>query len=125
MLYRIALAARRRPRVEHALDRWRTSRGEPAKRSESEWLTEFVAPGGSFVDIGGMWGIDGEVAVRAAELGDTPVSLVDFFATEAFHEKCRTRGVDVEFIAGPGDDPENIKRLGPKGLQRTVFGEAD
>ena len=112
MLYRAMLAARRHPRVERYVARYERLRGRPSIRPESEWLEEFVVPGKSFADIGGMWGINGEVAVRAAELGASPVTLVDFWSSEEFEQKQKDRGVEVGFIQGAGDDPKNVAALG-------------
>ena len=110
--YRMMLAARQHPRVEHALARWRRLRGEPPVRSEEDWLASFVRPGVSFVDVGGMWGINGEIAIRAAELGASPVSLVDFYATTEFDEKCRLRAPSVHFVQGLIEDAATVASVG-------------
>jgi hypothetical protein len=110
--YKSMLRARQHPRVERALDAWRRWRGEPAVRPESEWLAEFVAAGNSFVDIGGMWGMDGEIAVRAAELGASPVTVVDAFSTEAFEAKRQARAPHLRFLAGLLGDPDLVRELG-------------
>ncbi|MGH9187245.1 MAG: class I SAM-dependent methyltransferase [Acidimicrobiales bacterium] len=110
--YRAMLAARRSPRVERALGKWRRLRGEPPIRSVDAWLDDFVVPGKGFADIGGMWGVDGEVAVQAAERGAEPVTIVDFFESEAFCAKVRTRSPAVRFVQGSVEDPVNIRTLG-------------
>src|ERR1051326_2365753 len=40
-------------------------------------LVERLAPGKTFADIGGMWGIDGDVAFAAERAGATDVLLCD------------------------------------------------
>lgn len=107
------LRARAHPRVERLVGRVDRARGRPAVRSEREWLERFVVPGRSFADVGGMWGIHGEIAVSAAELGACPVSLVDFFATEEFERKRADRAPDVRVVFGSADDPRVVEELGP------------
>src|SRR5713101_4388096 len=106
------LTARRYPRVERALGAWSRWRGEPPIQSEAEWLAGFVAPDKSFVDIGGMWGIDGEVAVRAVELGARPATIVDAFSSDAFEEKRRARAPHLRFLPRLLGDPTLVHELG-------------
>lgn len=71
------------------------------------------APGRSFVDIGCMWGVNGEYAFIAEEAGATAVKGVDVFGpTPEFEEKKRARGSNVEFILGDATHPDTIGRVG-------------
>jgi hypothetical protein len=71
------------------------------------------APGGSFADIGCMWGVNGAHAFIAEECGATAVKAVDVFGPtpefEAEHARRRSR---VEFILGDALDPATLARIG-------------
>lgn len=79
-------------------------------------IAEYIrayAPGCSFVDIGCMWGVNGEHAFLAEESGATVVKAVDVFGpTPEFNEKKKARNSAVEFILGDGSHPETIARVG-------------
>ena len=71
------------------------------------------APGRSFVDIGCMWGVNGEYAFIAEEAGATEVKGVDVFGpTPEFEEKKRVRGSNVEFILGDATQSNTIEQVG-------------
>src|SRR5215471_15015722 len=62
--------------------------------------------GKSFVDIGCMWGVDGEYSFVAEQSGARPVIGVDVIApTAEFERKRRERASKVEFIQGDGVSP--------------------
>lgn len=78
-----------------------------------EFIRNYVFPGASFVDIGCMWGVNGEYAFIAEESGASIVKGVDVFGpTPEFETKKRERNSNVEFILGDGGDPETIARVG-------------
>jgi hypothetical protein len=71
------------------------------------------APGRTFVDIGCMWGVNGEFAFIAEEAGATEVKGVDVFGpTPEFEEKKRQRGSNVKFILGDATHPDTIALVG-------------
>ena len=79
-------------------------------------LTEYVrrfAPGNSFVDIGCMWGVNGDYSFLAEEAGATSVKGVDVFGpTPEFEAKRQQRKSAVEFVLGDSTQPETIARIG-------------
>jgi hypothetical protein len=93
---------------------WRAWRGE--KVGNYEHLPEYIrqyAPGHSFVDIGGMWGVNGEHAFLAEEAGATRVKTVDVFGpTPEFEAKKQQRESSVEFILGDATDPKVLTQIG-------------
>jgi len=56
-------------------------------------MIERLAPGSSFLDLGGMWGVDGDVAFAAERAGASRVVLFDGMdPTEPFQAKHRDAG---------------------------------
>lgn len=93
---------------------WRARRGDNIGdyRRLPEYIRQY-APGHSFVDIGAMWGVNGEYAFIAEEAGAAPVKAVDVFGpTPEFEAKKRTRNASVEFILGDAGHPDTIARVG-------------
>jgi len=94
--------------------KWRAIRGDHV--GDYGRLPEFIrnyAPGNSFVDIGCMWGVNGEYAFIAEEAGATEVIAVDVFGpTPEFEEKKIARNSSVEFILGDASHPDTIERIG-------------
>jgi hypothetical protein len=93
---------------------WRAWRGDAV--GDYKRLPEYIrqyAPGHSFVDIGCMWGVNGEYAFIAEEAGATPVKCVDVFGpTPEFEAKKAACKSQVEFILGDITQPETIGRVG-------------
>jgi SAM-dependent methyltransferase len=93
---------------------WRAWRGDHV--GEYSHLTEYIrnyAPGRSFVDIGCMWGVNGEYAFIAEEAGATSVKGVDVFGpTPEFEAKKQARNSNIEFILGDAGHPDTIARVG-------------
>ena len=79
-------------------------------------LADYVrrfAPGNSFVDIGCMWGVNGDFSFLAEEAGASAVKGVDVFGpTPEFEAKRRERKSAVEFVLGDCTQPETIARVG-------------
>jgi hypothetical protein len=76
-------------------------------------LVRELAPGRSFVDIGCMWGVNGEYAFLAEEAGATEVTRVDVFGlTPEFETTRRERGFRVWFLLGDADSPRPWVRSG-------------
>jgi len=76
-------------------------------------MIERLAPGSSFLDLGGMWGVDGDVAFAAERAGASRVVLFDGMdPTEPFQAKHRDAGSQVAYVQGDLHDPEDVQRLG-------------
>ena len=80
---------RRRVRRRHAQD---------LTEQRSRFIGEH-APGRSFADIGGMFGIDGEIALQAKEAGAAAVTLFDAGEpTPRFLERSRERSAEIRWV---------------------------
>ena len=79
-------------------------------------LPEFIAnnaPSKSFVDVGCMWGVDGEYAFLAEAAGATKVLGVDLFGpTPEFTRKHTERKSSVEFVLGDISRAETLRQIG-------------
>ncbi len=93
---------------------WRAWRGDDVGNYHR--LPEYIrryAPGRSFVDIGCMWGVNGDYAFMAEEAGATMVKGVDVFGpTPEFEAKKQARNSAVEFILGDASHPATIAHVG-------------
>jgi hypothetical protein len=63
------------------------------------------APGRSFIDVGGMWSINGRDSFVAEDSGATAITLLDEYRTDEFDEQVRQRGSNVRFVRGDLHDP--------------------
>lgn len=114
MLYKTKVRLLKHPRINRAWRSWRAGRGHDVGdyKRLPDYIREY-APGRSFVDVGCMWGVNGEYAFVAEEAGATHVKGVDVFGpTPEFEEKKKTRNSSVEFILGDATDPAVIDRVG-------------
>jgi hypothetical protein len=69
-------------------------------------LVRRLAPGRSFADIGGMWGIHGQIAFLAEEAGADPVVLLDAMEPgERYRSEHARRSSAVRFVRADLDDP--------------------
>jgi hypothetical protein len=113
--YRLKIRFLKSPRGRLLWQRWRAWRGDSI--GNYAYLPNYIrgyAPGKSFVDIGCMWGVDGEYAFLAEEMGATRVKGVDVFGpSPEFERKRRARGSAVEFILGDATHPRTIAAVGP------------
>jgi SAM-dependent methyltransferase len=76
-------------------------------------LIRQLAPGRSFIDIGGMWSVHGDVAFWAEEAGATDVVLCDGMdPTEEFSAKHAERDSNVRYVQRDLHDTEGIEALG-------------
>jgi 2-polyprenyl-3-methyl-5-hydroxy-6-metoxy-1,4-benzoquinol methylase len=94
--------------------RWRARRGDVvgSYADLGDYVRRF-APGHSFVDIGCMWGVNGELAFLAEESGASAVKGVDVFGpTPEFEQKRHDRNSAVEFVLGDCTHPDTIRRIG-------------
>ena len=119
--YRLKVRLLRTPRGSLL---WRRARAEVRRRlgrgarvgsyADLPALIREHAPGKGFVDVGCMWGVDGEYAFLAEDAGAREVKGVDVFGpTPAFEAEHRERGSAVEFVLGDAGDPATIARVGP------------
>jgi hypothetical protein len=95
---------------------WRRRLGGTADVGNYNRLYEYVGNyvhGRSFVDVGCMWGVNGDHAFAAEEAGATSVKGVDVFGpTPEFEDKRRSRNSSVEFILGDVGQPDTLARVG-------------
>jgi SAM-dependent methyltransferase len=94
--------------------RRRVSRNS-AERDQSRRaaLIERIAPGRSFLDMGGMWAVDGEYAFVAERAGASSVVLCDGMdPTEEFERKRKAAASRVRFVQGDLHDPGTVEQLG-------------
>lgn len=113
-LYRLKLTLLKNPRINTLWRHWMVRRGHHV--GNYNHLPDLIrqhAPGHSFVDIGCMWGVNGEHTFTAEEAGATTVKGVDVFGpTPEFDAMKKARGSAVEFILGDASQPETLDRIG-------------
>jgi SAM-dependent methyltransferase len=114
MLYRWKVRLLKRPRLNLLWRRWRAKQGDIL--GSYDRLPEFIrnhAPGRSFVDVGCMWGVNGEYAFLAEAAGATAVKAVDVFGpTPEFEQKRTERRSRVEFVLGDITRLETLDAIG-------------
>lgn len=93
---------------------WQGQLGHPVGNySDLHRYIKNYAPGHSFVDIGCMWGVNGDYAFLAEEVGATMVNGVDVFGpTPEFELRKKDRNSAVEFILGDIGHPSTIAKVG-------------
>jgi SAM-dependent methyltransferase len=93
---------------------WQNFRGRPiGNYSHLPDLIRQHVDGKTFVDIGCMWGVNGDYAFHAEQCGATEVKGVDVFGpTPEFVEKKAKLGSDVEFILGDASHPAILEQIG-------------
>ena len=114
MLYRWKVRFLKVPPLNVLWRRWRASRREAVGNyADLPELIRQRVRGKSFVDIGCMWGVNGEYTFVAAEAGATRAVGVDVFGpTPEFEEKRAARAPHVEFVLGDISRPETFSRVG-------------
>lgn len=85
-------------------------RGAPEPRRE-RFVRESAAHK-SFVDVGGLYRIDGKVAFMAEEAGAQRVTLVDVSDPTRFQARKDEVNSSIRFVQGDIEDPETIDRIG-------------
>lgn len=114
MLYRWKVRLLKRPRLNLWWRYWRAWLGEIPGNYDR--LPEYIrnhAPGHSFVDVGCMWGVNGEYAFIAEQAGATSVKAVDVFGpTPEFEQKRSERQSRVEFVLGDITRAETLAAVG-------------
>jgi SAM-dependent methyltransferase len=114
MVYRWKVRSLKIPRINLWWRQFKEWRGETV--GNYNHLPDYVrrhAPGKSFADIGCMWGVNGEYAFLAEEVGATRVVAVDVFGpTPEFEEKHAARSSRVEFILGDVSRAATVVSIG-------------
>ena len=76
-------------------------------------VAELARGGGSFLDLGGMFGIAGDIAFRAEAAGASRVVIFDGMdPSPEFDERHRTSNSKIEFVQGDLHDPDDMAALG-------------
>lgn len=113
--YGLKVGLLKRPRVNVRWRYWRARRGDAV--GSYDRLPDLIgehAPGGSFVDVGCMWGVNGALAFLAEEAGATRVVGLDVFGpTPEFLAERDRRGSAVEFVLGDVTSTTTLARVGP------------
>ncbi len=106
--------------IERGRRKLRNRRGLQPAFDREEWVRK-VAPGKSFVDVGGLFALAGEIAFVAEEAGATSATLFDSGDSDlieenadhpSFEQKKQARGSNVRFVQGDLEDPEAMARVG-------------
>ena len=87
---------------------------EDGTESRLRWIAEH-APGRSFVDVGGLFQMEGDIAFAAEKAGAGAVTCFDAGDPDlcGFAAKHRDRGSSVRFVQGDLEDPEAVRNVGP------------
>lgn len=72
------------------------------------------AAGHSFVDVGGLYQLHGEIAFRAEAAGASNVTLFDSGDEEygGFAQRCRESGSKIRFVQGDLEEGRTLERVG-------------
>ena len=77
-------------------------------------VREYAAAGGSFLDVGCMWRIDGANAFAAEQAGASRVTALDVMGpTPAYEDHHRATASQVRFLQGDINDARTVQRAGP------------
>ena len=112
--YKLKVRLLKNARCNKLWQRWQILKGRytGSYNKLPDYIRQY-APNKSFVDVGCMWGVNGEYAFIAEEAGATEVKGVDVFGpTPEFEEAKRKRESNVEFILGDATDMRTIQRVG-------------
>lgn len=94
--------------------------GKPSREAWAQDRRRFVrehAPGRSFAEIGGLFGIHGDVAFEAEEHGATVVTLFDAGdPTPELLERRELGGSRIRFVQGDLEDAIALERVGAHDL---------
>jgi hypothetical protein len=120
MRYRLKLWLLKKPKGSLA---WRRARGTWHRLTGRgpdvgeygripRYIRDHVA-GRTFLDVGCMWGVNGEYMFVAEDAGATQVTGIDVFGpTPEFEARRSERDSPAEFVLGDAVDPETIARAG-------------
>ena len=83
------------------------------QKTVADFIREHVVPGGSFVDVGCMWRVNGQNCFVAEQAGAGRVVGVDVTpATPEFTAKREASNSAIEFIHGDATSPEVMAKIG-------------
>lgn len=112
-MYRVRLELEKQAPLRRLQTRW--TRLQTLRSKEPFIPAEYIkryAPGRSFVDVGGMWGIDGGYSFQAERAGATRVVLVDIDRTDEFDRKLTAAGSSIEFVRADATNPGLVDEIG-------------
>ena len=93
--------------------RWIAQRREPARPDGTAEFLRRYAAGSSFVDVGGMYGISGDIAFRAERAGATEVTLFDAGEpTPDFRARAAASNSAIRTVQGDLEDPLALAQIG-------------
>jgi hypothetical protein len=106
--------------MARAMSAWLTAgRLRGRRRLRMDWperrreLVSSLAPGKSFIDVGGMWNMHGEMVFRAEDAGAERIVLFDAMdPTEEYRREHERRGSRVEYVQGDLHDLATVESLG-------------
>jgi SAM-dependent methyltransferase len=115
MLYTWKVKGLKWPRVNYWWRYWRGWRGDRVGHyNQLPGHIRRLAPGRTFLDVGCMWGVNGQYAFDAEAAGAAAVTAVDVFGpTPEFEQTRQDRGSRVRFVLGDATDPRTIAAIGP------------
>ncbi|MGI9021609.1 MAG: class I SAM-dependent methyltransferase [Solirubrobacterales bacterium] len=88
-------------------------RGVTDIQADRRALVRRLAPGKSWIDVGGMWGIHGAMAFEAEAAGATEVVLFDGMdPSDEFEAEHARRSSAIRYVQGDLHDPDGIGELG-------------
>jgi SAM-dependent methyltransferase len=113
-VYRLRVLAEKQEYLRGLRNRW--TRLQTIRSKEPFTPAEYVeryAPSRSFVDVGGMWGVNGKYSFLAERAGATRVVLVDLDRTEEFDHQLTETDSKVEFVKADATNPALRGEIGP------------
>ncbi len=98
--------------------RRRRTRGLPSPWEYRDAWIKRNAPGKTFADVGGVFAIDGAIALAAAAAGAREVTLFDAgdIDLSSFPRKAEEAGASIRYVQGDLEEPESVRALGPHDL---------
>jgi SAM-dependent methyltransferase len=112
-MYRIQVWGYKQAWVHRIRSKWHQLRAK--RQGEPFMALDYVrryAPGRSFVDIGGMWGINGRYSFEAEAAGASRVVLVDIDETPDFSARVSREDSKVEFVKYDATSPSLQEEIG-------------
>lgn len=90
-----------------------TWRGDPCREERRHALVKRLAPGRSFLDVGGMWSLAGGIGFRAEAAGATQVTLLDAVdPSPEFDELHAERDSQLRYVQGDLHEVETLELVG-------------
>jgi hypothetical protein len=114
LLFKLKVILLKIPKINLLWRKWNISKGRyVGNYAHLSNIIKNYSKGNSFVDVGCMWGVNGEYAFIAEEAGATIIKGVDVFGpTPEFTKKKSDRNSKVEFILGDITNPKTLEKIG-------------